>query len=89
MPTLTKDLGVLHWSEAFLDFLDQYVGTRNIPLVFVTRANKVPQGTIPVLAPEKVHTTMHGSVAKDLVAFVTHGHHCYEYNNMEVYNLLV
>ena len=85
---LTKDLGVLHWSEAFSDFLDQYIGTRNILIRYVTRADKIPQGAIPDQETDKAHTTEHGSVAKDLVAFATHAHPRYQDGNMEVYNLL-
>ena len=81
---LTKDLGVLHWSEAFSDFLDQYVGVQNIPLSYVTRTDAVPTGTIPEREEDKPHTKAHGSVAKDLVAFATHAHQRYHDNNMQV-----
>ena len=35
VPKMTKELGILRWSEAFQDFLNRRIVVRNAPLVYV------------------------------------------------------
>ena len=74
VPELTRELGVLRWSEAFSDYLDRAIGVRCAPLSYVTRTDAVPVGDIPPLADRVPHSEKFGSIAMDLKFLASHEH---------------
>ena len=85
VPKISKDLGILRWSEAFKDFLNRCIGTRGAPLSYVVRTNAVPQGPLPPTATDSPHTEANGSVENDLVEFATHDHPLFRDDSKKVY----
>ena len=87
-PMMSKELGILKWSEAFYDFLDQTIGVRGAPLSYVTRAHAVPPGDLPEQAEGKPHSVKNGSVKADLREFATHDSPMYREDKGRVYKFL-
>ena len=88
VPKISKELGILRWSEAFKDFLHRCIGARGAPLSYVVRSIVVPQGPLPPTATDCPHTEANGSVENDLVAFASHDHPLYRDDSKKVYFLL-
>jgi hypothetical protein len=88
VPKISKTLQILKWSEAFDDFLNRTIGTRNIPLAYVTRENVDPANPAPPLAPNRCYSTEHGSVEGELVARASHTHASFRDDNSKVYYFL-
>jgi hypothetical protein len=56
VPTITKALPVIKWTEAFDDFLSRTVGVQTIPLSYVARENEMVPATCPPLKANKPHS---------------------------------
>ena len=85
VPTITKALPIIKWTEAFQDFLHRVIGARMIPLAYVIRTNPQVPGTAPTLAPNQPHSTEHGSVEDELIARASHTHALFRDDNSVVY----
>ena len=85
VPTITKALPIIKWTEAFQDFLHRVIGARMIPLAYVIRTNPQVPGTAPTLAPNQPHSTEHGSVEEELIARASHTHALFRDDNSVVY----
>lgn len=85
VPKISKTLTVIKWTEAFRDYLQRKIGTRTIPLAYVTRED----ADVPVAAPDLMngapHSQLHGSVVGDLIARASHNHPLFREDNAEVY----
>ena len=49
VPTITKALPIIKWTEAFQDFLHRVIGARMIPLAYVIRTDPKSQALLPHL----------------------------------------
>ena len=59
VPTITKSLPIIKWTEAFLDLLNRVIGVRMIPLSYVIRMDSQVQGNAPHWQPTKhIHLNM-------------------------------
>jgi hypothetical protein len=85
VPKISKSLVIIKWTEAFDDFLHRKIGTRTIPLAYVTRATAEVPAACPIRANNLPHSTEHGSVEADLVARASHTHPLYRDDNSAVY----
>ena len=90
VPKLTRELGILSWTESFTDYLAEAVGCRCIPLAYVIRQLEVINAADrAALAHNKPHTNVNGSVAADMITYTTHDHPLFTDNNRQVYFDLV
>ena len=55
IPKISWTLSVLKWTEAFSDYLHRVIGSRMIPLAYVTREHTNPPGTAPPRANSQPH----------------------------------
>ena len=85
VPTITKALPIIKWTEAFQDFLHKVIGARMIPLAYVIRTDPQVPGIAPTLAPNQPHSTEHGSVEEELIARASHTHALFRDDNSVVY----
>ena len=85
VPTITKALPIIKWTEAFQDFLHRVIGARMIPLAYVIRIDPQVPGIAPTLAPNQPHSTEHGSVEEELIARASHTHALFRDDNSVVY----
>ena len=69
-PKITKALGVMKWSEAFVDHLGQVIGARKIPLSYVVRANVAPVAPIPPLLTDLPYSASN-SVEDELITLAS------------------
>ena len=85
VPTITKALPIIKWTEAFQDFLHRVIGARMIPLAYVIQPDPQVPGIAPTLAPNQPHSTEHGSVEEELIARASHTHALFRDDNSVVY----
>ena len=85
VPKLTRELGVLRWSEAFKDHLSRSIGSRCAPLSYVTRAVVAPAEALPEVAQDRPHTEENGSVEADLAKYATHDHPLFRDDSAKIY----
>ena len=85
VPTITKALPIIKWTEAFQDFVHRVIGARMIPLAYVIRIDLQVPGIAPTLAPNQPHSTEHGSVEEELIARASHTHALFRDDNSVVY----
>jgi hypothetical protein len=88
VPKITKALPILKWVEAFDDFLSLAIGTRNIPLSYLTRDDVDPPNPPPPLMNNRAYSTEHGSVEMELVARASHNHAAFRDDNLKLYHYL-
>ena len=74
--------------ESFDDYLSRAVGTRTIPLAYVTREEVDAPAKPPPLALNCPYSDEHGSVEAELIARASHDHALYQDNNALVYYAL-
>jgi hypothetical protein len=87
-PKITKSLGVVEWSEAFIDYLHRCIGVRMIPLAYVVREVEDPPAAAPPLAANSPHSEEHKSIENELIARAKHEHPLFRNDNKKVYNML-
>ena len=87
-PKISKALPVIKWTEAFQDFLNRKIGNHNIPLAYIIRDEPNPPAAAPPLAPGQPHSTEHGSVEAELIAWALHTHALFCNDNSDLYFLL-
>ena len=87
-PKISKALPVIKWTEAFQDFLNRKIGNCNIPLAYIIRDEPNPPAVAPPLAPGQPHSTEHGSVEAELIAWALHTHALFRNDNSDLYFLL-
>ena len=85
VPTITKALPIIKWTEAFQDFLHRVIGARMIPLAYVIQIDSQVPGPAPTLAPNQPHSTEHGSVEEELIARASYTHELFRDDNSLVY----
>ena len=85
VPTITKALPIMKWTEAFQDFLHRVIGARMIPLAYIIRIDPHVPGIAPTLEPNQPHSTEHGSVEEELIARASHTHALFRDDNSVVY----
>ena len=84
LPTITKALPVIKWTEAFTDYLYSKIGSRMVPLAYVIRtASPVP--AIGLQAPDAPHSLKHLLIEEELIARAAHDHPLFREDNSEVY----
>ena len=88
VPKISKALPIIKWTEAFSDYLHRTIGSRVIPLAYVTRETIEVPAAVPTLAPNSPHSVQHGSVEADLIARASHTHALYREDNAKVYYYL-
>lgn len=84
-PKISKGLNIMKWSEAFSDYLYRCIGSRNIPLAYVTRQEATPSATLPTLAPNMPHSEEAGSIEQELINRASHSHSLFRDDNAAVY----
>ena len=87
-PKISKALPIIKWTEAFDDYLHRIIGSRLVPLAYVTRETAAVDANVPELATNKPHSARYGSVEGDLVARASHNHPLFREDNAEVYYLV-
>jgi hypothetical protein len=88
VPTITKALPVIKWTEAFRDYLHRCtIGAHTIPLAYVVQ-NDTSVPPIGAIAADKPHSEEHGSIKDKLIVLATHTHPLYREDNSAVYYLL-
>lgn len=85
VPTVSKSLPIMKWTEAFQDFLSRVIGKRMIPLAYVIREDVDVPAAAPPLMHNQPHSAEHGSVEMELVARALHAHALYRDDNAQVY----
>ena len=83
--TITKELPIMKWVEAFEDHLERCIGIRCIPLSYVVRDEVAAPMPITAAAPGQAYTLEHGSLEADLVARASHSHGLFRTDKKEVY----
>ena len=83
-PTITKELPIMKWVEAFEDHLERCIGIRCVLLSYVIRDEVAPPPITPE-APAQAYTLEHGSLEADLLARVSHTHGLFRNDNKAVY----
>ena len=87
-PTITKELPIMKWVEAFEDHLECCIGVCCILLSYVVRDEVIPTPITPPItpaAPNQAYLLEHRLLEADLVARSLHAHGLYHTNNKEVY----
>jgi len=59
LPKITKALPIIHWAEAFVDYLNRKIGARTIPLSYVIRESAIRPAVCPPLATDLPHSAEH------------------------------
>ena len=85
VPTISKALPVMRWTEAFRDHLHRCIGSRHIPLAYVIRDEVTVANVCPPLANNQPYTDEHKSVEGDMIARASHTHGLYAADNAAVY----
>ena len=88
VPKITKQLPVIRWTEAFVDFLSRVIGVRKIPLSYVIRNEVNVPVNAPALMANQPHSEEHGSVEGELVARGSHANALFREDNEKVYHYL-
>jgi hypothetical protein len=83
-PKITKALGVMKWSEAFVDHLGQVIGSRKIPLSYVVRPDVAPPAPTPPLLTDLPYSASR-SVEDELILLASHTHPLYRDDNELLY----
>ena len=84
-PKITKNLPIMHWSQAFKDTLSRVIGVRYIPLSYVVREVATPAGPVPEAKAGEVYAEAYDSIKKEMIALANHTDPLYEEDNAEVY----
>ena len=84
VPKISKQLPVLKWSEAFIDYLNRAMGARTIPLAYVVRTEPVVPSA-PALVADRPYSSEHGSVEAELIARASHDHPLFQEDNSKLY----
>ena len=87
VPKVSKNVPVLKWLESFETFLGNVIGSRDIPLSYVIRAEKVPCAA-PPLAEGLPYSEGHGSISEELVARATFNHPLFREDSKKVLQYL-
>ena len=87
-PKISKVLPVIKWTEAFQDFLNRKIGTRNIPLAYIICDEPNPPAAAPTLAAGQPHSIEQGSVEAEVIAQALHTHALFRNDNSDLYFLL-
>ena len=87
-PKVTRSLPIGQWSEAFLIYLENTLGVRDIPLAYVVRSQATPPAPAPALRTGYPYSTEHGSVSRELIERASHTHVLFDTDNEEVFNHL-
>jgi hypothetical protein len=85
VPTITKALPIIKWTESMLDYLHRVIGARMIPLAYVVRELVIPPAAAPALEQHQPYSTEHGSIEAELIARAPHDHALYRDDNAEFY----
>ena len=88
VPKINRSTTMLRWLDAFTDYLSHQVGSRNIPLAYVVRAEEAVPAAVPALAQNRPYSTTHGSVETELVARASQTHPKFQEDNKHVYILI-
>lgn len=87
VPKVSKNVPVLKWLESFETFLGNVIGSRDIPLSYVIRADEVPSAA-PPLAEGLPYSEGHGSVSEELVSRATFKHPLFREDSKKVLQYL-
>ncbi|GFH62136.1 hypothetical protein CTEN210_18612 [Chaetoceros tenuissimus] len=88
MPSITRELQVMQWQPAFVNYLGSVFGVRDIPLAYVIRGNvNVKPAVDDPLVANKLYGTS-GSILEDLINRCSHTHPLFKTDNQSVYKLL-
>ena len=87
LPKVTRSLNIVPWTEAFQIYLEKTLGSRMIPLAYVTRDREVPP-PLDALATNRPYGVNTGSVTKELIVRASHTHALFDNDNELVYDAL-
>jgi hypothetical protein len=88
VPTITRALPIVRWTECFDDFLHQVIGHRMVPLAYLIRSNEEVENPAPPLAHRRSYSETHGSVEAELIARVSHTHNRFRDDNAKLFAYL-
>ena len=86
VPTVTKALPLIKWTEAFQDFLYcTIIGVCIIPLAYVIQANVNVLLVPPPLVANQPHSVENEFVENKMISHASHGHALFHEDNSQVY----
>ena len=88
VPTITRALPIVRWTECFDDFLHQVIGHRMVPLAYLIRSNEAVDTPAPPLNNRNSYSEVHGSVEAELIARVSHTHNRFRDDNAKLFAYL-
>jgi hypothetical protein len=88
VPTITRALPIVKWTESFDDFLHQVIGHRMVPLAYLIRETVEVPVPGPPLIPNRSFSEEHGSVEAELIARTSHTHNRFRDDNAKLYAYL-
>lgn len=88
VPTITRALPIVRWTECFDDFLHQVIGHRMVPLAYLIRPVDEVANPAPPLANRRSYSETHGSVEAELIARVSHTHNRFRDDNAKLFAYL-
>jgi hypothetical protein len=87
VPKISQALPIIKWTETFDVFLSRTIGTRLIPLSYITRDRVCVDDDIVDRAKGKRHSK-NGSVVSDLTTRASHNHPYYSDDNAQIFFFL-
>ena len=88
VPTITRALPIVKWTESFDDFLHQVIGHRMVPLAYLIRETVEVAIPAPPLLPNRSYSDTYGSVEAELIARTSHTHNKFRDDNAKLYAYL-
>ena len=67
LPVISKTLSIVKFLEAYNNYLSDYIGVSGAPLSWIARPDAAVNMTVPDLEALQPHSTLHGSVAQEMV----------------------
>ena len=89
LPVISKTLSIVKFLEAYNNYLSDYIGVSGAPLSWIVRTDAAVNATAPPLEALQPYSTLHGSVAQEMVNRLPHIGAIYNADNATVYSQLV
>ena len=89
LPKISKTLPILEFFKVYNTFVDEFIGKANCPLAWIYHEYAAVATVVPVLAADQPYSTLHRSVAREMVERLSHAHPHYCINNATGYSQLV
>ena len=89
LPTISRTLPIVPFFEAYDTFVDEFVGQAGCPIQWIYRENAAVVMPPPNQDADQPYSTVHGSVAEEMVARLSHAHPLFRVDNATGYSQLV